>query len=56
LADAISDAILDACLTEDIHSRVAIETLLTRGLAVVAGELTTKTYVEIADVVRKKIL
>jgi S-adenosylmethionine synthetase len=56
LADAISDAILDACLTDDPYSRVAIETLLTRGLAVVAGELTTKTYVEIADVVRDTIL
>ena len=56
LADAISDAILDACLTGDAHSRVAIETLLTRGLAVVAGELTTSTYVEIADVVRETIL
>jgi S-adenosylmethionine synthetase len=53
LADAISDAILDACLTDDRNSRVAIETLLTRGLAVVAGELTTKTYVEVADVVRQ---
>ena len=56
LADAISDAILDACLQDDPYSRVAIETLLTRGLAVVAGELTTNTYVEIADVVRKTIL
>jgi len=56
LADAISDAILDACLVDDPNSRVAIETLLTRGLAVVAGELTTQTYVEIADVVRKTIL
>jgi S-adenosylmethionine synthetase len=56
LADAISDAILDACLTGDAYSRVAIETLVTRGLAVVAGELTTETYVEIADVVRKTIL
>jgi S-adenosylmethionine synthetase len=56
LADAISDAILDACLADDPYSRVAIETLLTRGLAVVAGELTTKTYVEIADVVRGTIL
>jgi len=56
LADAISDAILDACLTGDPRSRVAIETLLTRGLAVVAGELTTETYVEIADVVRETIL
>ena len=56
LADAISDAILDACLHDDPYSRVAIETLLTRGLAVIAGELTTNTYVEIADVVRKTIL
>ena len=56
LADQISDAILDACLTSDRDSRVAIETLLTRGLAVVAGELTTSTYVEIADVVRDTIL
>ncbi|MBC8139103.1 MAG: methionine adenosyltransferase, partial [Fibrella sp.] len=64
LADAISDAILDACLgpskhnngTGDPRSRVAIETLLTRGLAVIAGELTTETYVEIADVVRETIL
>src|SRR3978361_637166 len=56
LADAISDAILDACLTDDAYSRVAIETLLTRGLAAGAGETTTQTYVEIADVVRKTIL
>ncbi|MDX1932056.1 MAG: methionine adenosyltransferase [Capsulimonadales bacterium] len=56
LADAISDAILDACLKDDPFSRVAIETLLTRGLAVVAGELTTKTYVEIADIVRETVL
>lgn len=56
LADAISDAILDACLKDDPYSRVAIETLLTRGLAVIAGELTTKTYVEIADVVRDTIV
>jgi S-adenosylmethionine synthetase len=52
LADAISDAILDACLAGDPYSRVAIETLLTRGLAVIGGELTTSTYVEIADIVR----
>ncbi len=56
LADAISDAVLDACLKDDPYSRVAIETLLTRGLAVIAGELTTNTYVEIADVVRDTIL
>src|SRR5919112_1408446 len=56
LADQISDAVLDACLEKDPNSRVAIETLLTRGLAVVAGELTTEAYVEIADVVRKTVL
>lgn len=56
LSDAISDAVLDACLQGDPYSRVAIETLLTRGLAVVAGELTTNTYVEMADVVRDTIL
>jgi S-adenosylmethionine synthetase len=56
LADAISDAILDACLKDDPYSRVAIETLLTRGLAVIAGELTTKTYVEVADIVRETVL
>ena len=55
LADQISDAILDALLTEDAGSRVAVETLLTRGLAVIAGEVTTKGYVEIPDVVRKAI-
>jgi S-adenosylmethionine synthetase len=56
LADQISDAILDACLEKDANSRVAIETLLTRGLAVIAGELTTEAYVEIADVVRDTIV
>lgn len=55
LADQISDAVLDECLRQDSESRVAIETLLTRGLAVVAGELTTKGYVEIPDIVRQAI-
>ena len=55
LADQISDGILDELLKQDNQSRVALETLLTRGLAVVAGELTTKAYVEIADVVRTTI-
>ncbi len=55
LADQISDAILDALLAEDPSSRVAVETLLTRGLAVIAGEVTTKGYVEIPDVVRQAI-
>src|SRR5437667_9967699 len=56
LADQISDAILDELLRQDIRSRVALETLLTRGLAVVAGELTTEAYVEIPDLVRQTII
>ncbi|MBM3494234.1 MAG: methionine adenosyltransferase [Armatimonadetes bacterium] len=55
LADQISDAVLDALIKQDPAARVALETLLTRGLAVVAGELTTTAYVEIADVVRETI-
>ena len=55
LADQISDAILDALLAQDKGSRVAVETLLTRGLAVIAGEVTTQGYVEISDVVRETV-
>ena len=55
LADQISDAILDELLRQDVKSRVAVETLLTRGLAVIAGEVTTQGYVEIPDVVRAAI-
>jgi S-adenosylmethionine synthetase len=55
LADQISDAILDEMLRQDPASRVAVETLLTRGLAVIAGEVTTEGYVEISDVVRAAI-
>jgi len=55
LADQISDALLDAFLEQDIHSRVAIETLLTRGVAVVAGEVTTEGYVDVARVVRQTV-
>jgi S-adenosylmethionine synthetase len=55
IADQVSDAVLDACLAGDKNSRVAIETLLTRGLVVVAGELTTTSYVEIPDLVRETI-
>lgn len=55
LADQISDTILDELLKVDRGSRVAVETLLTRGLAVVAGEVTTNGYVEIADKVRERI-
>ncbi|MCA1920083.1 MAG: methionine adenosyltransferase, partial [Flavobacterium piscis] len=52
VADAISDGVLDACLRVDPDSRVACETLVTTGLVVVAGEITTKAYVDIQDVVR----
>ncbi len=56
IADAISDTVLDALLTDDPDSRVACETLITTGLVVVAGEVTTKTYAPIAQLVRAKIL
>ncbi len=55
VADQISDAVLDAMLTQDPDSRVACETLVTTGQVVVAGEVTTKAYVEIQDVVRQAI-
>jgi S-adenosylmethionine synthetase len=55
VADQISDAILDAILTDDPIARVACETLVTTGLACVAGEITTKTYVPVADIVRRTI-
>ena len=52
IADQISDAILDACLEKDPYSRVACETLLTTGLAFIAGEITTKAYVDFPSIVR----
>ena len=55
IADQISDGILDAMLTQDKHSRVACETILTTGIAFVAGEISTKAYVEIPDLVRSVI-
>ena len=55
VADQISDAILDAMLAEDPMSRVAVETLVTTGVVIVAGEVTTKCYVHIPDVVRRVI-
>ena len=55
VADHISDAILDAMLAQDPKSRVACETLVTTGLVVVAGEITTQAYVDIPGVVRKTI-
>ena len=55
IADQISDSILDAMLTQDPLSRVACETLVTTGLAVVAGEITTNAYVDFQEVVRSTI-
>lgn len=56
VCDQISDAILDAILTEDKEARVAVETLATGGLIHVAGEVTTEAYVDIPEIVRKKII
>ena len=56
VADQISDAILDAILAEDPHGRVACETLVTTGQVVIAGEISTLTYVDIPRVVRDTIL
>ena len=56
MADQISDAILDACLAEDPYSRVACETLLTTGLAFIAGEITTKAYVDFPAIVRGTVM
>jgi S-adenosylmethionine synthetase len=55
MADAISDAILDAILKKDSNARVACETYLTTGMALVGGEISTQTYVDIQKVVRNKI-
>src|SRR6476661_8162227 len=55
IADQISDSVLDAVLTDDPNGRVACETLVTTGLVVVAGEITTKTYVDVSNVVRETI-
>ncbi|MEX2626964.1 MAG: methionine adenosyltransferase [Ilumatobacteraceae bacterium] len=55
MADQVSDAVLDAILTDDPHGRVACETLLTTGLCVVAGEITTEAYVDIPRIARETI-
>jgi S-adenosylmethionine synthetase len=55
VADQISDAVLDAIIAEDKKARVACETLVTTGLALVGGEITTSTYVHIPDIVRETI-
>ncbi|MGD9696896.1 MAG: methionine adenosyltransferase [Thermoleophilia bacterium] len=55
IADQISDGVLDAVLTDDPYGRVACETLITTGQVVVAGEISTKTYVDIPSVVRNTV-
>ncbi len=55
IADQISDSVLDAVLRDDPYGRVACETLITTGLVVVAGEITTKTYVDIPRLVRDRV-
>ena len=55
IADQISDAVLDAALANDPMSRVACETLITTGLVVVAGEMTTKEYIDIPRLVRETV-
>ena len=55
MADQISDAVLDAVLKDDPMGRVACEVMVTTGLCIVAGEITTKTYVEVADLAREVI-
>ncbi|MBT1092222.1 methionine adenosyltransferase [Streptomyces sp. Tu102] len=56
IADQISDTVLDALLRQDPTSRVAVETLITTGLVHIAGEVTTKAYAPIAQLVREKVL
>jgi len=56
MADQISDAILDAMLADDPNSRVAVETLVKTGMVVIAGEVRTRTYVDLEDIVRDVIL
>ncbi|MBP8037152.1 MAG: methionine adenosyltransferase, partial [Desulfobulbus sp.] len=55
VADQISDAVLDAILTQDTQARVACETLVTTGMAVIAGEITTTAWVDMPNIVRETI-
>jgi len=55
VADQISDAVLDACLAQDAKARVACETLVTTGMAIIAGEITTTCYVDMPAVVRETV-
>jgi S-adenosylmethionine synthetase len=56
MADQISDAVLDAMITDDPDARVAVETMVKTGIAIVAGEVTTTTYVDLEDLIRGVIL
>ena len=56
MADQISDAVLDAIIKDDPHARVAVETMVKTGMAVIAGEVRTNTYVDLEDIVRDVIL
>ena len=56
MADQISDAIVDAVLTDDPDARIAVETLVKTGMAIVAGELTTSTYIDLEDLIREVII
>ena len=56
MADQISDAVLDAIIEKDPHARVAVETLVKTGMAIVAGEVTTSTYVDLEELIRQVIL
>jgi methionine adenosyltransferase (EC 2.5.1.6) len=53
IADQISDAVLDAIIAQDKYARVACETLVKTGVAIIAGEVTTSAWVDLEDIVRK---
>ena len=56
LADQISDAIVDAMLKDDPESRIAVETMVKTGMAIVAGEVRTSTYIDLEELIREVIL
>ena len=56
MADQISDAVVDAMIKDDPNSRVAVETMVKTGVAIIAGEVRTNTYVDLEDIVRQVIL
>jgi S-adenosylmethionine synthetase len=55
MADQVSDAVLDAIIKDDPNARVACETLVKTGMVLVAGEITTNTYIEVPEVVRQTV-